>query len=56
MAKLPIEKYLNWGPGSSKSFTLNQMMKIILDIRHTGNWKKALQHIPSRKLKQSREY
>jgi len=56
MAKLPVEKYLDWGCGSTKSFTLNQMMKILLDLRYTGDWNKALKHIPTRKLKESRDY
>ncbi|XP_020293975.1 mitochondrial ribonuclease P protein 1 homolog [Pseudomyrmex gracilis] len=57
MAKLPLEKYLEWGTGSTKSFTLNQMMSILLDVRHTKDWKKALSsHVPSRKLKATRDY
>lgn len=56
MAKLPLEKYLSWGSGSSKNLTLDQMLRIILDIRHTKDWKKALQHVPTRKLKEFREY
>ncbi|KAL6260064.1 hypothetical protein P5V15_007603 [Pogonomyrmex californicus] len=54
VAKLPIEKYFEWGSCSRKSFTLDQMMKIMLDLRYTGNWKKALQHIPIRKLKRTK--
>lgn len=57
MAKLPLEKYLEWGTGSTKNFTLNQMMSILLDIRHTKDWKYALNsHVPSRKLKAARDY
>jgi len=56
MAKLPVEKYLDWGCGSTKSFTLNQMMKILLDLKYTGNWRQALKNVPTRKLKVSREY
>jgi len=45
-AKLSIEK---WGFDSKKSFTFNQMMKIMLNIRY----KKLKESIPTRKLKQS---
>lgn len=54
MGKLPIEKYLNWGPGSCKNITVNQMIQILLDLRYTGDWRKALQHVPERKLLESR--
>ncbi|PNF33620.1 Mitochondrial ribonuclease P protein 1-like protein [Cryptotermes secundus] len=50
MAKLPLDRYLMWGSGGSKSLTLNQMMQILLDIRATGSWDKALQHVPRRKI------
>ncbi|KAL6418979.1 hypothetical protein ACFW04_011656 [Cataglyphis niger] len=56
MGKLPLEKYMKWGPSSCKKFSLNQMINILLDLRYTGNWNKALQHVPNRKLKESREY
>ncbi|XP_071446105.1 mitochondrial ribonuclease P protein 1 homolog [Hetaerina americana] len=50
MAKLPIDRYLDWGSGSGKSLTLNQMLKILLDQKHMGDWKKSLLHVPRRKL------
>lgn len=50
MEKLPLDRYLLWGSGGSKSLTLNQVIKILLDIRATGSWDKALQHVPRRKL------
>lgn len=56
MAKLPIERYLDWGAGSTKNFTLNQMLSIMLDLRHTKNWLQAFQHVPTRKLREAREY
>lgn len=56
MAKLPIEKYLDWGSGSTKNLTLNQIISIILDLRHTKSWEQALQHVPTRKLKSAREH
>ncbi|XP_013115184.2 mitochondrial ribonuclease P protein 1 homolog [Stomoxys calcitrans] len=50
MARLPLDRYLQWGAGSGKSLTLNQMIKIMLDVRKTGDWRKALSHVPRRKL------
>ncbi|KYN04051.1 PREDICTED: mitochondrial ribonuclease P protein 1 homolog [Cyphomyrmex costatus] len=55
MAKFPIDQYLEWGASSSKSLTLNQSIDIMLDLRHTGDWKKALENVPVRKLKSFRE-
>lgn len=49
MARLPIEKYLQWGWGK-KSLTLNQVCSIMLDVKHTGDWNKALLHVPRRKI------
>lgn len=42
-------RYLDWGLGG-KSLTVNQMMNILLEIKNTGDWIKALQHVPRRKL------
>jgi len=56
MAKFPIDKYLEWGASSSKNLTLDQSIKIMLDLRHMGNWKKALENVPTRKLRTTREY
>lgn len=56
MAKLPLEKYLPWGTGSGKSLTINQMMDILLELKHTRDWNKALQYVPTRKLKSAREH
>ena len=50
MAKLPLDRYLQWGAGSGKSLTLNQMTSIMLDIKSTGNWPLALSHVPRRKV------
>lgn len=50
MARLPLDKYLNWGAGSGKSLTLNQMVSILLDLKHTKDWNHALRHVPKRKL------
>lgn len=50
MEKLPLDRHLLWGAGGSKSLTLNQVIKILLDVRASGNWDKALEHVPRRKL------
>lgn len=50
MAKFPLDKYLQWGSGSGKSLTLNQVASILLDVKRTGDWKYALRHVPRRKI------
>lgn len=50
MAKLPLDRYLQWGSGSGKSLTLNQVTSILLDVKLTGDWKYALRHVPRRKV------
>lgn len=50
MARLPLDKYLQWGAGSGKSLTLNQMVKIMLDMKKHGNWESALKFVPRRKI------
>ncbi|TDG51823.1 hypothetical protein AWZ03_001883 [Drosophila navojoa] len=50
MARLPLDRYLQWGSGSGKSLTLNQMINIMLDLKKTGDWDTALQHVPRRKV------
>ncbi|XP_014271475.1 mitochondrial ribonuclease P protein 1 homolog [Halyomorpha halys] len=54
MAKLPLDFYLDWGVGS-KSLTLNQVLLILLDMKKYGNWDKAFQNVPKRKLKKNEE-
>ncbi|XP_011641938.1 mitochondrial ribonuclease P protein 1 homolog [Pogonomyrmex barbatus] len=54
MAKFPIDKYLKWGSSSSKNLTINQSLKIMLDLRHTRDWNEALKNVPNRKLKSTR--
>lgn len=51
MARLPLEAHLDWGTGSDKSLTLDQMTKIMLDLKNTQNWQVALQHVPKRKFR-----
>lgn len=50
MQKLPLDRYLEWGIGG-KCLTLNQIVNILLDIKHTGDWQYALRHVPRRKLR-----
>lgn len=50
MARLPLDRFLQWGSGSGKSLTLNQMTHILLDLKKTGDWTKALEHVPRRKI------
>ncbi|XP_054088956.1 mitochondrial ribonuclease P protein 1 homolog [Zeugodacus cucurbitae] len=50
MARLPLDRYLQWGAGSGKSLTLNQMVNILLDLKTTNDWSQALKHVPRRKL------
>ncbi|XP_076066415.1 tRNA methyltransferase roswell isoform X3 [Oratosquilla oratoria] len=55
MGKLPLDTYLRWGSGSGKNLTLNQMILIMLDMKFTGDWRKALTHVPRRKIKTEEE-
>ncbi|CAD7015478.1 unnamed protein product [Ceratitis capitata] len=45
MARLPLDRYLQWGSGSGKSLTLNQMVNILLDLKTTKDWAQALKHV-----------
>ncbi len=51
MAKLPLDRYLNFGGGSGKSLTLNAMMSILLELKDHGDWDRALKIVPRRKLR-----
>ncbi|XP_007943994.1 tRNA methyltransferase 10 homolog C [Orycteropus afer afer] len=46
--RLPLDKYLQWETGS-KNLTLDQMMRILLCLKNTGNWEEALKFVPRRK-------
>ena len=56
MAKLPLDKYLNFGGGSGKSLTLNAMISILLELKAHGDWERALKFVPRRKLRDFDEY
>ncbi|NXK30456.1 TM10C methyltransferase, partial [Piprites chloris] len=47
-AALPLDKYLLWNTGA-KNLTLDQMMHILLTLKDTADWKKALEFVPKRK-------
>lgn len=49
MAKLPLDKYLDWGKGG-KSLTINQMLEILSEMKNTNDWNQALRFVPRRKL------
>uniref|UniRef100_A0A1B0AML1 RNA (guanine-9-)-methyltransferase domain-containing protein 1 n=1 Tax=Glossina palpalis gambiensis TaxID=67801 RepID=A0A1B0AML1_9MUSC len=55
VARLPLDRYLQWGSGSGKSLTLNQMVNILLDLKKTGDWETSLKHVPRRKVIDSEE-
>ncbi|RXM32016.1 Mitochondrial ribonuclease P protein 1 [Acipenser ruthenus] len=47
-ARLPLDEYLLWDSGA-KNLTLDQVIRILLTIKDTGSWEKALRFVPSRK-------
>ncbi|KAM6943574.1 tRNA methyltransferase 10 homolog C [Xenentodon cancila] len=47
-ARLPLDEYLHWEVGA-KNLTLDQMIRIMLTIKDTGNWEEALKFVPKRK-------
>lgn len=50
MARLPLDRYLHWGPGARKDLTVDQVMKIMLTLKNTNHWETALTHVPQRKI------
>lgn len=57
MEKLPLDKYLYWNTGSNKCLTLNQVLGILLDVKHTKSWMTAFtNHVPTRKMKNMKNY
>ncbi|XP_047525609.1 mitochondrial ribonuclease P protein 1 homolog [Pieris napi] len=54
MAKLPLDRYLEWAPGSKKNLNINHMIPILLDLKSTGDWDYSLRHIPRRKLMETK--
>ncbi|XP_050681371.1 mitochondrial ribonuclease P protein 1 homolog [Leptidea sinapis] len=54
MAKLPLDRYLEWAPGSKKNLNINHMIPIMLDLKFTSDWEFSLRHIPRRKLMETK--
>ncbi|XP_047027197.1 mitochondrial ribonuclease P protein 1 homolog [Helicoverpa zea] len=54
MAKLPLDRYLEWAPGSKKNLNINHMVPILLDLKLTGDWEYSLRHVPRRKLMETK--
>lgn len=54
MAKLPLDRYLEWAPGSKKNLNINHMVPILLDLKLTSDWEFSLRHIPRRKLMETK--
>nr|CAG4645800.1 EOG090X0D3U [Lynceus sp. MCZ IZ 141354] len=54
-AKLPLDQYLDFGSGSGKCLTVNQMVCILTELQYTNDWNKALEFVPKRKLKTQEE-
>lgn len=48
-ARLPLDRYLQWKQ-SSKALTIDQMVKIMLDLKATGDFQYALRNVPRRKI------
>lgn len=46
--RLPLQKYIRFF--SHKTLTLDQMTNIMLELKKSQNWVRALKHVPSRKI------
>lgn len=46
--RLPLDKYIRFH--SHKTLTLDQMTCILLELKQSQNWSKALKHVPARKI------
>lgn len=47
--RFPLDRYLQWGCSAGKNLTINAVLNILLDMKCTGDWTKALKHVPQRK-------
>lgn len=47
-ARLPLDKYIKFH--SHKTLTLDQMTKIMLELKRSQDWNQALKHVPTRKI------
>lgn len=52
MAKLPLERYFHFD--GDKTLTLDQVLRIMLDLKSTGSWHEAFMHLPKRKIVKKR--
>uniref|UniRef100_A0A182PP38 RNA (guanine-9-)-methyltransferase domain-containing protein 1 n=1 Tax=Anopheles epiroticus TaxID=199890 RepID=A0A182PP38_9DIPT len=48
MARLPLDRYFQFKSG--KSLTIDQMVSIMLELKSSNDFEKALQHVPRRKI------
>ncbi|XP_038622173.1 tRNA methyltransferase 10 homolog C [Tachyglossus aculeatus] len=46
--RLPLDRYLNWDAGG-KNLTLDQVTRILMSVKDSGNWEEALRFVPRRK-------
>ncbi|XP_055608252.1 mitochondrial ribonuclease P protein 1 homolog [Uranotaenia lowii] len=48
MARLPLDQYFQFKSG--KSLTIDQMLQILLELKSSNNFEKALEYVPKRKV------
>lgn len=48
MARLPLDRYFQFKSG--KSLTIDQMLQILLELKTSNDFEKALQYVPKRKI------
>lgn len=48
-ARLPLDRFLLWKQ-STKDLTIDQITKIMLDFKSSGEYKLAFKHVPTRKI------
>ncbi|KAL5014979.1 hypothetical protein ScPMuIL_009249 [Solemya velum] len=54
-AKLPLDRFLSWSQGN-KSLTIDQVTRILTELKDTGDWEKALKFVPRRKVVQDEDF
>lgn len=48
-ARLPIDRFVKWRK-SGKALTLDQVLRIMLELKLSGDFQKAFKHLPKRKI------
>lgn len=48
-ARLPLDEFVQW-KRSNKSLTIDQVTKIMLEFKRSGDMRLAVQHVPARKV------